>query len=621
MTELELLERGLEHHRAGRAREAAECYQQVLRANAAQPDALYLFAVLSHQTGNFDAAVELARRGLDVSGDQPRLHEILGLALLSLDRLDEAELNLVRAAEAGTAQALSNLGILRKKQGRLEEAVAALRRAIGLRPEDAQLRFDLAGNFEAMREFADAAEAYRAGLALDPARPEMKHNFAHMLFELGRSDEALDLFREAAQGPRAALPRAMIAVMIPGAPKATNEEILQARRAFAERDLPPVKPRRPRAPGNPLRIGYVSSFFHRQNWMKPVWPLIARHDRSRFAIHIFSDAAESAMPEGYRADPRDRYHDISALSNEQSARLIEDQAVDLLIDLNGYSKLRRLPLFTLRPAPVIAGWFNMFATTGMSCYDYLIGDGQVVPSEEEAFYCEKIIRAPGSYLTFDVTYPVPEIAYPPYVTSGAVAFGCLAPLYKITPQAIAAWSRILRESPHSSFVLRGSAFKSDGARRYVIGAFMEHGIAPERLRVYGPADHYQFLETYKEIDIALDTFPYNGGTTTTEAIWQGAPVVTFWGDRWVSRTSASILRAGNLGEFVNRDVEGYVRQAIELAKNPSVLLDLRRDMRARLRASPVCDVETFARDMEAIYSNSTPDAFSARHPPSSEIAF
>jgi protein O-GlcNAc transferase len=330
--------------------------------------------------------------------------------------------------------------------------------------------------------------------------------------------------------------------------------------------------------------------------MKPVWSLIAQHDHSRFEVHLFSDAAESTVPEAYRAC----YHDISALGNEGAARLIEDNAIDVLIDLNGYSKIARLPLFMLRPAPVIVGWFNMFATTGMPCYDYLIGDDHVIPSAEEPFYCEKILRVPGSYLTFDVTYSVPDITDPPYLASGAVAFGCLAPLYKITPRAIAAWAQILRESPRSLLVLRGSALKSEGARRYIAEAF---GPLAERVRLYGPANHYEFLETYNQIDIALDTFPYNGGTTTTEAIWQGVPVVSFWGDRWVSRTSASILRAGNLGRFVNRDLDGYIAQAIALANSPDELLGLRRNMRAGLRASPVCDGETFARNMERIYSS------------------
>jgi protein O-GlcNAc transferase len=207
-------------------------------------------------------------------------------------------------------------------------------------------------------------------------------------------------------------------------------------------------------------------------------------------------------------------------------------------------------------------------------------------------------------LTFDVTYPTPELVDPPCLVSGGVTFGCLAPLYKITPQAIELWSGILREAPRSSLLLRGSALRSEGARRYVAEAFARCGVGGERIRLLGPAAHFEFLETYNQIDIALDTFPYNGGTTTTEAIWQGVPVVSYSGDRWVSRTSASLLRGGGLSQFVHGDLEGYAAQAVSLAnapETPAMLRELRRNMRERLRASKVCDTAGFAREMEGIY--------------------
>ena len=248
----------------------------------------------------------------------------------------------------------------------------------------------------------------------------------------------------------------------------------------------------------------------------------------------------------------------------------------------------------------------MFATTGMACYDYLIGDQEVIPASEEPFYCEKILRVPGSYLTFEVTYPVPEVVEPPCLSTCEITFGCLAPLYKITPQCIAAWARILHESPGSTLLLRGSALKSPGARRYLSDAFERLGVTAQRLKLLGPAAHYEFLETYSQIDIALETLflTSNGGTTTTEAIWQGVPVLTFWGDRWVSRTSASILRAGGLGEFVASGLDEYVEQAVALANSAETsrrLRELRHEMRGKLRGSAVCDGVGFAREMERIY--------------------
>lgn len=338
--------------------------------------------------------------------------------------------------------------------------------------------------------------------------------------------------------------------------------------------------------------------------MKPVWGLIGQHDREKFEVHLFSDAPASAIQSSYALRAEDHVHDITGLPNAAAAERIQQSDIDLLVDLNGYSKVERLGLFTLRPAPRIAGWFNMYATTGMPCYDFLIGDDTVIPPGEEKFYCEQIIRVPGSYLTFEVAYAVPDVAPPPCASGRPLAFGCLAPLYKITKEVIAAWSKILQQAGGSSLLLKNTAFASPASRQYVRALFERHNIAAERIRLEGPSDHEKFLRTYDEVDVALDTFPYNGGTTTTEAIWQGVPVVAIWGDRWVARTSASILRAANLSRFVCRDVDEYVSMVIQMAASPDTpaqLSEYRRNMRSQLRASPVCDTQGFARNMERIY--------------------
>jgi predicted O-linked N-acetylglucosamine transferase (SPINDLY family) len=438
---------------------------------------------------------------------------------------------------------------------------------------------------------------------------QAQHNLGQALFKLGQVDEALSLFRKAALGGDPGVAHSAIAVIIPGDSASGNQAILDARRTWAEGHLPSPRPAarfsRPVRPADrPLRIGYVSAFFQDHNWMKPVWGLIHRHDRRRFEVHLFSDAPASRILYGYRRHPEDIFHDITGLSAEDAADRIQQSGIDVLVDLNGYSAMGRLPLFALRPAPVIVGWFNMYATTGMSCYDWLVGDDVVIPPDEERFYSEKIARVPGSYLTFEVGYPVPEVASPPCSAARAITFGCLAPQYKITKEVIGAWSAILQQVPGSSLILKNSALGSPGNRHFVHGLFETCHIACERVRLEGPSDHYRFLQTYDQIDIALDTFPYNGGTTTTEAIWQGVPVVAFWGDRWVSRTSASLLRAGGLGEYVGRGLEDYVPLAVRLANSPGTpdrLGELRRNMRSQLLASPVCDTRSFARNMERLY--------------------
>jgi protein O-GlcNAc transferase len=567
-----LFRQALDHHRAGRLAEAATHYQQILEAVPDHAGALSALGRVLKTAGRVEDAVPFLKRALLLTPDDADLHCDLGDALQTL--------------------------------GRLTDAMERYQRSLELNPNLARAWYSAGCAEGSRKDYADAMACFQRALELHPDWPEAQHNLAQALFKLGQVDEALELFRRAAAGGDPAFPQAAIAVIIPGSQASDNQAVLDARRVWGGSQIAPA-PRAPaylKASGQPLRVGYVSAFFQDQNWMKPVWGLINHHDRRRFEVHLFSDAPASQIQHGYCAHPEDHFHDTSGLSNDAFSDAIERAGIDVLVDLNGYSRMQRLPVFARRPAPVIVGWFNMYATTGLSCYDYLIGDDVVIPPEEEKYYCENIVRVPGSYLTFEVTYPVPAVTDLPYLANGAVTFGCLASQYKITNEVVGAWCRILRELPETSLILRNTALGSAGVRNFVHGLFERNGVSRQRVRLYGPAKHYQFLETYREIDIALDTFPYNGGTTTSEAIWQGVPVVTFHGDRWVARTSASILRAASLDELVGRDLEDYVSLAIRLANSRDHLKDLRRNIRSRLRDSAVCDTQSFARNIERLYT-------------------
>jgi len=350
-----------------------------------------------------------------------------------------------------------------------------------------------------------------------------------------------------------------------------------------------------------LNIGYVSAFFHKENWMKPVWGLLAQHDREKFQIHLLSDRTKLSPAIKKHLHPGDQFHDLSKLSNEDVANLITRLNIDILVDLNGYSYPQRFPVFVRRPAPLIVGWFNLYATTGFSCFDYLIGDDCVIPQNEEPFYTEKIARVEGSYLTFTVGYDVPDVVESPCIANGFVTFGSLISQYKITDKVIDAWSEILNQTPDSRLLIRNACLGKDSNQTYLRAQFEDRGIAAQRINLEGPAPHFEFLETYNRIDIALDAFPYNGGTTTTEAIWQGVPVVSFWGDRWVSRTSATLLRSAGLDELVAKDAEDYIRLATQLARDFESLENKRQNLRAKLVKSKACDTVSFARSMETLY--------------------
>jgi predicted O-linked N-acetylglucosamine transferase (SPINDLY family) len=541
----------------------------------------------------------------------------LGLAdvLEALSRNHEA-ISLLEASLARSPQSAPLLGRLADAlhaEGVLPRAIETYHKTVAIAPTLAGAWWGLGCAQASLGDHAAAVESFDRLVALQPEHGMALQNLGKSLFELGQVDPAIHAFRKSVDHlppEMRGLPLGNIAIAIPGSQAANNQDILEARRTWARRCLPPPSVREEFVdPGNGsghcLRLGYISAFFAQRNWMKPVWGLLNNHDRERVEVHLFSDSPESAIQQGYRRHPRDRFHEVKGLSNTEVARLIQVNQIDLLIDLNAYSRPSRLPLFLLRPAPVQVAWFNMFATSGLDVFDYIVGDDHVIPPDEEAFYTERVVRVPNCYLTFEVTYPVPDVTPAPCLDRGAITFGCLAPQYKITSEVVEAWSRILRECRDSRLVLKNTVLGKAAARDFVRGLFAGFSIAEERLELDGPSEHFTFLERYAGIDVALDTFPYSGGTTTMEALWQGVPTLTFTGNRWAARISASLLRAAGLPEYVACDLEGYVARAVALGRDPDTparLALLRRTMRDQLRAAPACNTRAFARDMETAYA-------------------
>ena len=234
----------------------------------------------------------------------------------------------------------------------------------------------------------------------------------------------------------------------------------------------------------------------------------------------------------------------------------------------------------------------------MTTYDCLIGDSVVVHADEEIHYTEKIVRVSGTYLTFDVAYAVPPVEQAPARRNGHVTFGCFASQYKLTPQVVRAWAAILDGAPEAELLVKNRTMQAECNRVSLLQRFTEHGVDPGRITLEPGAPHYDYLASYSRVDVALDPFPYNGGTTTSEALWQGVPVLCFDGDRWAARQGASLLRAAGLDEFVAHDEADYIARGIQLGRG---FADERMTMRTRLVTSSMMDTTAFARELESIY--------------------
>jgi protein O-GlcNAc transferase len=541
----------------------------------------------------------------------------LGLQLLEAGEAAEAAKRLRLAVEASPDDPVI-LQELAKAYHRSGDYLPALRtydRIIGLGAATAETWFAAGNALKEVGEYAQAIGAYENSLKLDGSNPEAHHNFAQVLYRLGDVDRAVGHLESAAEGSDAIASWVSLATAIPGAPGAGLQRIRDTRIRCADKlagwagvpevEAVPASRVRPKGSG-PLRVGYLSAFFHAENYMKPVWGLINHHERSSFQIHLLSDSPKGSKWQGYDRDPGDRIHETASLDCDQLSALIRELEIDILVDLNGYSVAERLALFIRSPAPVTVAWFNMYATSGLPGFDYIVGDGEVVNPGEEPFFTEKVFPLPVSYLTFQVDHPTPPVVPPPCLKNGYLTFGSLVTQYKITPPVLDTWANILNRAGGSRLLLANAALKSIHNRQYVLDRFAQRGVDTDRITLCGPADYFTFLSYYDRIDVALDAFPYNGGTTTMEAIWQGIPVLTFDGDRWASRTSQTLLRRTHLKEFVADNVEGMVDLAVNLALSPGAfqrLAEIRRQMRTDLRASSACDTPELARSMERFYAS------------------
>ncbi|MBY0318158.1 MAG: hypothetical protein K2X72_05490 [Reyranella sp.] len=455
-------------------------------------------------------------------------------------------------------------------------------------------------------------EANDALLRVVRARPEEVGawgHFAEALFKLGDVEGAIAAYRRVADADsmRAAAEE-NLAIIMPGSTVAANADVYAARRSWGRRLADGVSPveRPPRPPSSgKLRIGYVSAFFDKANWMKPVYGVINRHDRDHFEVHLVSLGGDPSTSAGYRGYDRDVIWQVGACDDEKVARLLAAAGIDVLVDLNAHSAAKWLRLFLRRPAPVQLAWFNSLATSGLDCFDGIVGDDTVIPASEEGFYTERVLRVRGTYLAFEVFHAAPDVVPPPCLGNhGYLTFGALASAYKLNDLTLDIWTRILRSAPTSRLLVRARTLAEPSNRDHLLARLAARGVAAERVDLEGGAPHLDFLRSYDRVDIALDTFPYNGGTTTTEALWQGVPVLTYIGDRWVARTSASLLRAAGLDDWVASGEDDLVAKASALTRDPATaarLADLRAGMRARLAASAACDTAGLCLALEQIY--------------------
>ena len=324
--------------------------------------------------------------------------------------------------------------------------------------------------------------------------------------------------------------------------------------------------------------------------------------------HIDSDRIELiAYPTHHKEDELtarirpnfSAWRPLAGKSDEAAAKLIHADGVHILIDISGHSGYNRLPVFSRKPAPVQVTWLGLPVTTGVKEIDYILGDAISIPTEHENHFTEAVWRMPDSYLCFSALSHTVNVAPLPALSTGYVTFGSFNNLSKMNDDVVDLWSRILMAVPNSRLYLKAPQLKDDGVVENTKQRFIARGIAPERLNIKGKlfslSDH---LAEYGNVDIALDTFPYPGVTTSVEALWMGVPVLSLHGDRFLSLSAKSIAHYAGLPDFAANNREDYVAKAVSLASDLKRLAALRAGLRQQLQTSPIFDASRFAKNFE-----------------------
>jgi protein O-GlcNAc transferase len=599
---------GATHVRLDNHEAAVAAYRQALLLRPDFAEATLALGAALEELGQDEPAVASYRRVLEIQPDHAEAQEKLAHILVRLDRFDEASVcfRQILARNPHNPDALNSLGLILNLRGDLQEAAEQYRLAAKLKPDFAAAHGNLGNVLMDMHKFSDAAASYHKVLELDPNSADAYNNLGSAFKDLGDLGKALNSYRKAMSlKPDLAVAHSNLLMVQNYLSEQSPEELLEEARRFGETAArlapPPELLKNSPAADRRLRIGIVSADLSAHPvgyFIESILAALAAEAAGQLELHAYSNSSQlDDVTERIKAHLHG-WHSVQDHSDAALAQRIRDDCIDILIDLSGHTGGNRLPVFAAKPAPVQISWLGYFATTGVAAIDYLIADPWTLPVSLESHFTERILRLPETRLCFTPptldlnTGPLPALA------NGYVTFGCFNALPKINDVVVALWARVLHAVPGSRLHLMAPQLNEASNRQATQDRFMAHGVEASRLLIQGPVPRAKYLQAYHQVDIGLDPFPYTGGTTTTEALWMGVPVLTLTGNTFLSRQGVGLLINAGLPEWIASDAEDYVRRAVTHAGDLQRLSTLRAGLRPQVLASPLFDAARFARHFE-----------------------
>jgi len=563
---------GITLREQGRFAEAETSYRSALELNPSSPEALNNLGIALKDQGLLAEAEAIFQQALAIKPNYAEANCNLGITFEAQGRFAEAEhcLRLALEVRPDFAEAYSNLGIVFKDQGRLEESEHNYLLALQIKPDYFEAYSNLGSTYKDQGRLLDAERCFRKALEIKPAYYQA---FSNLLFCLTHNAE-VDAAALAAE-----------------------------HRRFGEQYESPLKKYWPqfnnsKDPQRCLRVGFVSGDLRNHAvafFIEPVlerlaeYPSLSLHAYATSTVH---DEVSKRLNKHFAA-----WTQVATLSANNLAEKIYADGIDILIDLSGHTAGHRLITFAYKPAPLQASWIGYPGSTGLTGMDYFLADRFLLPSGQfDDQFTEKLVQLPAgaSFQPVEVSPPINTL---PALGNGFVTFGSFNRPSKLSPAVIALWSQVLKALPDSRLLL--GAMQQDGNNETLLDWFAQEGIAPERLILHARSDMANYLALHQQVDICLDTFPYNGGTTTWHAMWMGVPTLSLAGDTLPSRIGVAIMGHVGLSDFVVSSKDEFLQKAVYWANNLDALAKLRTSMRTRFSHSAVGRPDIIAQGLES----------------------
>ncbi len=557
------------------------------------------------QEENFYGAERAYKKAIKINPNFAEAHNNLGNIMLDRGKFKEAENSYRETLHLfpNNPMVLSNIGNALQRQEKNNEAIVWLNKAIASDSNYADAYYNRGNAFKELGLPREAISDYNIAIKINPNLAQAYINRGNIEKDLGQVEEAITSYKTAVQlNPHLTKAHNNLLLTINYSTYLSTNHAVTIARTFGKLVTESVQrtfssykfissPKK-------LRIGFVSGDLCNHPVGYFLESVLQNLNTSNLELYAYPTTLKTDKL-SKRIEPLfSMWKPIYGKNDSDAANLIHSDGIHILFDLSGHTAHNRLPMFGWKPAPIQVSWLGYFATTGLNEIDYILGDRHVTPPEHDSHFTEKIWRLPETrwcFTTPDINIDVTE---PPALQNGYITFGCFNQLFKMNNSVVELWSKALHAVPNSRLLLKAKPFDDQLIRKNVIKRFTDHGISDERIILEESENREQYFAAYNRIDIALDPFPFTGGTTSVEGLWMGVPVLTLAGDSLVSRQGVGILINAGMEEWVANSKSEYIDKAATYASDFDKLATLRSNLRLQLLKSPLFDAQRFAQNFE-----------------------